>query len=92
MLGSPARYMDITRYWVKLGCPVWYMYDINGSKAMLGYTEQPNLALEPSVMSLYPTGQPNLAKDSTVMPHYMSALLKIRPKNLSWPSLSPCFP
>jgi hypothetical protein len=61
------------------------MDDTDGSKAMLGYTEQPNLALEPSMMPLYPTGHPNLAKDPSVMSHYMSVLLIIRPKNLSWP-------
>jgi hypothetical protein len=49
------------------------MDDTDGSKAMLGYTEQPNLALEPSVMSLYPTGHPNLAKDPSVMPNYMTS-------------------
>jgi hypothetical protein len=65
------------------------MVDTDGSKAMLGYTEQPNLALEPSVMSLYPTGHPNVAKDPSVMPYYMSVHLIIRPKNLSWPSVSP---
>jgi hypothetical protein len=27
------------------------------------------LALEPSVMSMYPTEHPNLAKDPLVMPH-----------------------
>jgi hypothetical protein len=62
------------------------------SKAMMEYTELPNLALEPSVMSLYPNELPNLAKSPLVMPHYMSVLLIIRPKNQSWPSLSPCFP
>jgi hypothetical protein len=43
-------------------------------------TEQRYLALEPSVMSLYPIGHPNLAKDPLVMPHYMSVLHIIRPK------------
>jgi hypothetical protein len=46
----------------------------------VGYTEQPNLVLEPSVMSMYPNGHHNLAKDPSVMPHYMSVLLIIRPK------------
>jgi hypothetical protein len=32
-------------------------------------TDQPNLALAPSVMLMYPTGHPNLAKDPLVMPH-----------------------
>jgi hypothetical protein len=55
MLGSQVRYIDIKKgYRAKLGCPVWYMDVPEGSKAMLGYTKQPNLALDPFVMSMYP--------------------------------------
>jgi hypothetical protein len=58
MLGSQVRYMDITKsYRAKLRCPVWYMDVTEGSKAMLGYTKQPNLALEPFLMSMYPPGK-----------------------------------
>jgi hypothetical protein len=59
MLWSQVRYMDITKgYRDKLGCPMWYINVTERSKAMLGYTEQPNLALEPSVMSLHPHRAP----------------------------------
>jgi hypothetical protein len=92
MLGSPVRYRVITKgYRAKLGWPVWFMDVTEVSKAMLGNTKQPNLALEPSMMAMYPTGgHPNLAKDLSVMPHYMSVLLIIRPKKLLLTSLSPC--
>jgi hypothetical protein len=65
---------------------VWYIDITEGSKAMLGYTEQSNLALEPSVMST------NMAKDPLVMPHYVSVLLIIRPKKPVMTNLSPCSP
>jgi hypothetical protein len=85
--------MDITKgNGAQLGCPTWYMDLTEESKSMLGYTEQPNLALESSVFSLYPTGHLSLAKEPSVMPHYMSVLIIGPNQNLSWPSLSLCSP
>jgi hypothetical protein len=53
---------------------------MEGSKAMSWYTEHPNLALEPSVMSMYPIRHPHLAKGPSETHHYMSVLLIIRSK------------
>jgi hypothetical protein len=46
---------------------MWYMDITEGSKSMLGYTEQPKLALESSLMSMYPSGHLSLAKEPSVL-------------------------
>jgi hypothetical protein len=68
MLGYLVEYMDVTEgSRAKLGCPVRFMDITEGSRAgpgyPVGYTGTLNLALEPSVTSMYPTGHPSLAQD-----------------------------